>query len=170
MEAEIVTVIPDEPVQPAMPATGAVGPAMPNLFTGTSSPPNAATASGTIRSISERFPLLQRVANRTGISIFAASIVYPLIPVMNTAAPAAENARQSQARFSSQSRSSCSALIPGSLSAVSEVLVQAGLAPGIRTKRPGLETDYMAFARAYPAQSDPVMNQRNRAHSPDIPG
>ena len=50
-------------------STGSVSPAMPALLISTSSPPSAATASGTMRSISARCPMSQRAAIRPGISL-----------------------------------------------------------------------------------------------------
>jgi hypothetical protein len=52
-----------------------------------------ATAAGTIFSMSERLELSHSIASNPGIACLAASMAFVLISVLNTVAPADENAR-----------------------------------------------------------------------------
>ena len=74
-------------------ATGRVSPAMPALLISTSSPPSAATASGTMRSISARLAMSQRRAVRPGISLAIAASALSSISQTKTLAPFAAKAR-----------------------------------------------------------------------------
>jgi hypothetical protein len=57
-------------------STGAVGPAMPALFTSTSSPPSASTEAAIMRSISSRFDTSQTTVFKPGISFAAVSSAF----------------------------------------------------------------------------------------------